>query len=174
MQRPHSVSHEPFDLYALVSEAVDSSGEVDAAEIAVAIANDVPAAQLREALALALTQYVHRIQSNRSRLARAYAGDGMERPSTFHSRMMDARLAYALWIDSVVRVPEGPTKRRGDVSYDEQCAIAGYRHRQALSFAASAQREDMLVAAMQDHDADYVGDLPEGAVTTILAWEPVT
>ena len=159
-----AVTATEFSLGRLVADVLEVTEATEMRDIAQEVAGLVPDVELRNALGEALVDYVRVRATQPAHKARQTIAKS--------SRWQDASAAYLSYMKSFVGIPGVGQKRRADVTYDEQKAIAALRRSQAAALLKETQREYMIVKAMEQADVKQVGDLDESVVLEILRWEP--
>lgn len=162
-----------FDLHALVRSVTETSGLLGPREIAAKVAENVPRAKLRDALAAALVPFV---REDLTRLrATAPIGPRPSAPSNRNSarspKVRAVREAWRKVLAGQVHVGHGQWQVLADCSYDNVVFLANERHEVARRTAASGDRFERLASAMKKHKVSRVSELPESVLAEILSDE---
>lgn len=157
-----------IDLRAMVREIADGSSLRGPREIAAKVAENVPAKQVRAALAEALVAYV-REELTRARAVPAAPAPAGNRNSGRSSKVAAIREAWRRTLAGQFHVGEGRWARLAECSYEQVAFLAAERRDQAARNAAMAAVFERLATAMRTHGAAVVGDVPDETLAEILS-----
>lgn len=151
------------DLVNLISQCASDMAGDDAVKIAHNVAEATPSRRLREFYAEALTPLVRMVLNDeRNRVAAKLHGRRHARGGRTHSPKAKAmRSAWDEYLDTVVTVEEGTSKKMRDVTVKDLDVIIGRRESHIASVQVQVDYYRRMRAAMVAHGARTVGKLAE-------------
>jgi hypothetical protein len=155
------------NLRALIRDIAENSSLRGPREIAAKVAENIPAKQVRAALAEALVAYV------REELTRARATSAPVLPGNVNSarssKVAAIRDAWRRTLAGQFHVGAGVWQRLADCSREQVMFLAAERREMAERNAAAADMFDRLGAAMRKRHAKVVADLSEPVLAELLS-----
>lgn len=162
MRAALKLQQQPFDLAALIRDALASSEIADPRELAATIANEIPDEALRDVTADLLADRV-RVQAHIARRAPLRTRSSSARWLAVAERAEDIAIFR-------VRVcPAGVWKFLGDCTPDDVEALASAHREQAVANDRRAQAYKALRDLMDRKRSTTVRQLPPASVTEILS-----
>lgn len=151
-----------YDLRAAVLEVLDTSDLADLGDIAAKVAENIPARELRAALAESLRIYVQQINTQRR----------MSNPILHSDRVQSARSAkvagirdrHAAWLRDLIHV-DGGHKPLGECTYEDLMFAAEERRVKARQNATQADRFEEIAKLLQAHSVETVAELPTSVLS---------
>jgi hypothetical protein len=143
-----------FSLAALARAVLAESGSEDREQLLKEIERQIPAAQLAEAFRQALPAFVHQVQLSRWP-SRARPGGGRS------AKVTAIRETWRRHLDGRYTVEDGSLRKLGDFGRGDLIFMAGRLETQARSVRARAVAMESLAAALDEHGAERVRDLPD-------------
>lgn len=157
-----------YDIRAAIREVVETSDLTDPGEIAMKVAGDVPQKALRSALAVALRAMVRiELHSYTSWRRPEPEPSRTGQPTQTRSAKVAAVRAWARVLRKPVAVSENVWKAFGECTAEDLDFLAADRRENAAQSIAAAERFEKYAAALDEHGAATVADLPDDAIASI-------
>lgn len=156
------------DLRAMIREVADGSSLRGPREIAAKVAENVPAKNLRAALAEALVAYVREELTRLRAVPTSTAAPG-NRNSGRSSKVAAIREAWRRTLAGQFHVGKGRWEKLADCTYEQVAFLATERREQAERNAAAAAVFERLGEAMRKARAAVVADMPDETLAEILS-----
>lgn len=162
-----------FDIRAAIREVVETSDLTDPGEIATKVAEQVPAKALRGVLVDVLRDYVRITLHSFTSWRRPEPGQDSDarRPISSRSAKVAAYQSqareHARLLRQPVAVESNVWKQFGECSTDDLDFLASERRDNAARNLAAAERFEKYAAALEEHSAETVADLPDAVIASI-------
>lgn len=145
-----------YDLRQVVREFLDETDLTDFREMAEQLATEMPAKQLRAALADALPSLISTINQQRRMSNPILTGSNPTRSA----KVAGIAAMHAAALHALVHVGGGANKHLGDCGYDDLMFAAEERREHARRNAAKADQYEALAIRLRASGVDRVADLP--------------
>lgn len=156
-----------FDINALIRDAVEN-GVTDPGEIAAVVTPLVPAKLLRDVLRFVLRPYVRTYLHSYPTWRQPEPEPQEKRdPRQSRSAKVGAIRAWSKVLGQPVAVEANVWKKFGQCSSEDLGFLAADRRQNAAESVAAAERFEKYQAAMDEHCAETVADLPDSAIASI-------
>lgn len=153
-----------FNLKVEIKKIIDTTDLADPRDIAVKVAESIPAKLLREALAQALPELV-RVELGRVRQYNPAPTTGPNRSS----KVTAIRDAWRRHLRDRIHIGRGVWQMLADCTAENFRAAAEERRVNAARSLALADRYDRYAEACETHGVDRFADLPESVQAELLA-----